>query len=197
MKQTIEIEVPDGKKAVWNNERIEFIDVNVIERLKNSKDPEGDLMSIIIDDIREGDDSLLDLYEEYIDSPDGTHVRSVAELKLFLAYLHKGHKFDLVSGSVYYPCVKFYLKNILPKGEPVIGQFKYKGDMYALVGGHAAFGSHAGLADFDFIFSVGNSGSYCGFLACKDFKIAQFVATTFGKLLFDVNYGSLIDYEWI
>ena len=197
MKQVIEIEVPDGKKAVWNNGKIEFIDVDIIERLKNSKDPERDLMSIIIDDINEGDISLLHWYEEYMDSPSGTYIKSVAKLKLLLAYLHKDHKFDLLSGDVHYPYVKFYLNSKLSKEETVIGQFKYKGDMYALVGGHTVFGSNTGLADFDFAFSVGDSGLYCGFLACKDAKTAQFVATTFGKLLFDVNYGSLINYEWI
>ena len=196
MKQTIEIEVPDGKKAVWNNGKIEFIDVNIIERLKNSKEPERDLMSIIIDDIREGDNSLLHLYEEYMDSPAGTHIKSVAKLKLFIAYLHKGHKFDLISGNVYYPYVRFYLNSKLPEGEKAIGHFKYKGDTFALVNGELDYTSNTGLASFYSPFVFGLSSSY-GFLACKDSKTAQFVATTFGKLLFDVNFGSLIEYEWL
>ena len=37
MKQTIEIEVPEGKKAVWNNGKIEFVDVDVINLLKTLK----------------------------------------------------------------------------------------------------------------------------------------------------------------
>lgn len=198
MKQTIEIEVPDGKKAVWNNGKIEFIDVNVniIEHLKNSKEPERDLMSIIIDDIREGDNSLLHLYEEYMDSPAGTHIKSVTKLKLFLAYLHKGHKFDLISGNVYYPYVKIYLNSKLPKDEKAIGYFKYKGDIFALVGGYANHTSNTGLASFYPQHGLGYSYSY-GFLTCKDSETAQFVATKFAKLLFDVNFGGLIDYEWL
>ena len=197
MKQTIEIEVPEGKKAVWNNGKIEFIDVDIIERLKNSKDPEIDLMNIIINDINEGDMSLLHLYEEYTDSPAGTHIKSVAKLKLFLAYLNKDHKFDLISGDVYYPHIRFYLKSKLPNNEIVIGYFAYKGDIYALVSGHSYHGSDTGLADFNTYYRIGCSLSYCGFLACKDAKTAQFVATVFGKLLFDVNFGSLIDYDWV
>ena len=177
--------------------KIKFIDVDIIERLENSKDPERDLISIIIDDINEGNTDLLYLYEEYMDSPSGTHIKSVAKLKLFLAYLHKGHKFDLLSGDAYYPYTKFYLNSKLPNDEKVISHFKYKGNIFTLVSGHSYYGSDTGLADFNSYLGVGYSLSHYGFLACKDAKTAQFVATTFGKLLFDVNYGSLIDYEWI
>lgn len=198
MKQTIEIEVPEGKKAVWNNGKIEFVDVNVMELLKNSKDPEKDLMNIIAKEVDEGDsDDLFDLYSEYMDSPEDTHIESVAKLKLFLAYLNKGHKFDIISGDVYYPYVRFYRKDRLPKGETVVDYFEYKEKVYALVGGCAYYGSPAGLAAFHSSYGISNSISYCGFLACKDKETAQFVATTFGKLLFDVNFGSLIDYEWL
>lgn len=198
MKQTIEIEVPDGKKAVWNNGKIEFVDVNIMELLKNSKDPEEDLMDIIVKEVNEGDgDDLFDLYNEYMDSPEDTHIESIAKLKLFLAYLNKGHKFDLISGDVYYPYVRFYRKDKLPKNETVIDYFEYKENTYALVGGGANYGSAAGLATFYSSNSVGASYSFCGFLACRDRETAQFVATTFGKLLFDVNFGSLIDYKWL
>lgn len=196
MKQTIEIEVPDGKKAVWNNGKIEFVVVNVMELLKNSKDPEKELMEIIAKEVNEGSD-LFDLYGEYMDSPEDTHIESVAKLKLFLAYLNKGHKFDLISGDIYYPYVRFYRKDKLPKSETVISYFKYKGDVYALVGGYTNYGSAAGLALFNSNDSFGSSISYCSFLACKDRETAQFVATTFAKLLFDVSFGSLIDYTWL
>lgn len=196
MKQTIEIEVPDGKKAVWNNGKIEFVDVNVMELLKNSKDPEDTLMEIIAKEVNEGSD-LFDLYSEYMDSPEDTHIESVAKLKLFLAYLNKGHKFDLISGDIYYPYIRFYRKDKLSKGITIIGHFKYNEDVYALVGGDAHYGSFAGLASFELDYGVGFSYSACSFLACKDRETAQFVATTFAKLLFDVSFGSLIDYTWL
>ena len=201
MKQTIEIEVPDGKKAVWNNGRIEFVDVEVIELLENSKNPEEDLMAMIASEVNAGDgDHILDyLYSQYMNMPENTHIESVAKLKLFLAYLNKGHRFDLISedGFLYYPYVKFYLKSKLPKGDTAIGQFKYKGNIYALVGGNMYSSSGAGLAFFNSNDGVGYSGSSCSFFACKNVKTAQFVATAFAKLLFDVNFGSLIDYEWL
>lgn len=198
MKQTIEIEVPDGKKAVWNNGKIEFVDVKVMELLKNSKDPEDDLMDIITREVNEGDgDDLLDLYNEYMDAPEDTHIESIAKLKLFLAYLNKGHKFDLISGGVYFPYIKFYRKDKLLKDETVIEWFEYKENVYALVGGCAVNDSCAGLAYFGSSHGIGASCFYCGFLACRDKETAQFVATTFAKLLFDVNYGSLIDYKWL
>lgn len=197
MKQVIEIEVPDGKKAVWNNGKIEFIDLNVIERLRDSEDPEKYLMDIIAKEIHDGDDTLFDLYNEYMDSPDDTRIEQVAKLKLFIAYLNRDRKFDLVSGKVYYPYIKFYRSDKLPKGMTAIGYFRYKGNIYALVNGCSYSGSFVGLASFNPSSTSGNSGLGSGFLACKDIETAQFVATTFSKLLFDVNFGSLIDYEWL
>lgn len=200
MKQTIEIEVPEGKKAVWNNGKIEFIDiVDAIELLKNSKNPEKDLLEIILNRIRNIKDSLsdklCDLSSDYENAPSGSHLKSIAKLKLFLAYLNGDHKFDLISGNVYYPYVKIYLNSKLPKDEKAIGYFKYKGDIFALVGGYANHSSNTGLASFYSQYGLGYSYSY-GFLTCKDSETAQFVATVFAKLLFDVNFGSLIDYEW-
>lgn len=201
MKQTIEIEVPNGKKAVWNNGKIEFIDVDVIELLKNSKNPEDDLMSMIRKEVDErDDDNLLDLYnkyDEYAYSPAGTHIELIAKLKLFLAYLNKGHKFDLISGDVYFPYVRFYRKDKLPGGETVVSYFEYKENVYALVSGRVYNSFDTGLAFFGPNYGFGNFVSSCGFLACRDKETAQFVATTFAKLLFDVNFGSLIDYEWL
>lgn len=201
MKQTIEIEVPDGKKAVWNNERIEFVDNDVIDLLKNSKNPEEKLLELISSRIRNTKDSLSDkLYNlsiDYRNAPGCSHLESIAKLKLFLAYLNGDHKFNLISGDIYYPYVRFYLNSKLPENEKIIGHFKYKKNIYALVNGYVHNGSNTGLANFNSYNGFGHSCIYCGFLYCKDSKTAQFVATTFGKLLFDVNYGGLIDYEWV
>ena len=201
MKQTIEIEVPDGKKAVWNDGKIEFVDVDIKEVLKNSEYPEQDLLSIITKEINNGnideDDALFDLYKEYMDSQYDSYIESVIKLKLFLAYLNKDNKPDLISGDVYYPYVRFYLKSKLLKNETVISQFKYKGEIYVLVKGSAYRGSYVGVCFYNYYEGVGSSSSGCGFLACKDKETAQFIATTFGKLLFDVNYKGLIDYEWL
>ena len=201
MKQTIEIEVPDGKKAVWNNGRIEFVDNDVIDLLKNSKNPEEKLLELISSRIRNTKDSLSDkLYNlsiDYRNAPGCSHLESIAKLKLFLAYLNGDHKFNLISGDIYYPYVRFYLNSKLPENEKAIGHFSYKGNTYALVSGQAYYDANAGLTNFDLYNGLGSSYSYCGFLACKDCKTAQFVATTFGKLLFDVNFGSLIKYKWL
>lgn len=201
MKQTIEIEVPDGKRAVWNNGKIEFVDVNVMELLKNSKDPEGELLELISSRIRNTKDSLSDkLYNlsiDYRNAPSGSHLESIAKLKLFLAYLNGNHKFDLISGDVYFPYVRFYRKDKLPKDETVVSYFEYKENVYALVGGRVYNSFGTGLAFFGPNYGFGNFVSSCGFLACRDKETAQFVATTFAKLLFDVNFGSLIDYKWI
>lgn len=205
MKQTIEIEVPDGKKAVWNNGKIEFIDVDVIELLKDSKNAEKELLKIIQNYLEENEDpEIKNLYDDYkyvynkcVYDRDTCHLIQVAKLKLFLAYLNKGYKFYLIYEKVYYPFVKFYLNSKLPENEKAIGHFSYKGNTYALVSGQAYYDANAGLTNFDLYNGLGSSYSYCGFLACKDCKTAQFVATTFGKLLFDVNFGSLIKYEWL
>ena len=38
MKQTIKIEVPDGKKAIWKDNRIYFEDVDTMESIKTIED---------------------------------------------------------------------------------------------------------------------------------------------------------------
>ena len=201
MKQTIEIEVPDGKKAVWNNGKIEFVDVDVIELLKNSKDPEQHLLELISNKVRNTKDSLsnklCDLSNEYRYASDSFHLKSIAKLKLFLTYLNGDHKFDLISGEVYYPYVRFYLNSKLPENKKAIGHFKYKGNTFALVDGYVSENFNTGLAFFYSPYGSNLSPFHYGFLACKDAKTAQFVTTAFAKLLFDVSFGSLIDYEWL
>ena len=152
---------------------------------------------MITSEVDAGNCYLAGLYAQYIDSPENTHLESITKLKLFLAYLNGDHKFDLISGDVYYPYVRFYRNIKLPENEKVIGHFEYKGNTYALVSGFSYYSSPTGLANFNYFNGFGSSISYCSFLACKDVKTAEFVATTFGKLLFDVNFGSLIKYEWL
>lgn len=195
MKQTIEIEVPDGKKAVWKNGKIEFIDVSIIELLKGSADPEKAIFGLILKELCTKENSkLANLYDLYKSNIPNKYARAFIKLKLFLTYLNKDHEFGLISGEVHYPYVKFYLENKFPKNRTAIGRFRYKENIYVLV--NEQMYSETGLV-YSPSCEVGSSITTCSFLACKDRETAQFVATTFGKLIFEVLFGNLIDYEWI
>lgn len=184
MKQTIEIEVPDGYKLVYNAKsgKVEIIPENIIDRIKTYNDAAT--------------------YLKYLDKQLLYHnesTNSLAQLQTILDALNEGYKFNLLTGIVWYPWVRFY--RVAPKNANVIGHFSYQGKKFALVGGHAASnGSSAGLGLFFSFNSVGDSWTSGGMLACKSREIAEYVSTQFGKLIFEACFARHFDsdeFEWI
>ena len=88
----------------------------------------------------------------------------------------------------------------VPKDAEVIGHFRYQGEKFALVGGYAGSGGHAGLGYFFSNYGVGNADSDVGMLACKSEEIAKYVSTQFGKLVFDACFARHFkgeEFEWL
>lgn len=184
MKRTIEIECPDGYKPIYNAKtgNVEIVPENIMGQIKTYEDAR-DYLGLVRDKV------------SYNKS-----VNSLAKLQTILDVLNEKHKFNLLTGTVWYPWVRFFRMKSVPKDAEVIGHFRYQGEKFALVGGHAHDGGLAGLGFFYSGYGVGYAYSDVGMLACKSEEIAKYVSTQFGKLVFDACFARHFEgkeFEWL
>lgn len=185
MKKTIEIECPDGYKPIYNAEtgNVEIVPENIMGRIKTCEDARDYLGYLFNSEIH------------YTES-----VKALAKLQTILDALNEKHKFNLLTGTIWYPWVRFFRMKSVPKDAEVIGHFRYQGEKFALVGGLAAYGGFAGLGYFNSGNGVGGAYSDVGMLACKSEEIAKYVSTQFGKLVFDACFARHFkgeEFEWL
>lgn len=185
MKKTIEIECPDGYKPIYNAEtgNVEIVPENIMGRIRTYEDAVNYLGCVTRDTI---------YYNR--------SVNSLAKLQTVLDALNEGHKFNLLTGTIWYPWVRFSRMKSVPKDAEVIGHFRYQGEKFALVGGLANYGGNAGLGSFYSNYDVGFAYSDVGMLACKSEEIAKYVSTQFGKLVFDACFARHFkgeEFEWL
>lgn len=185
MKKTIEIECPDGYKPVYNAEtgKVEIVPSSSTERIKSFTDATNEMGVCLATYMRENQS-----------------IESLSRLQLIIDALNEGHKFNLLTGTVWYPRVRFFRMKSVPKDAEVIGHFRYQGEKFALVGSGANNGGSAGLGYFGSYYDVGNAYSDVGMLACKSEEIAKYVSTQFGKLVFDacfVRHFEGKEFEWL
>ena len=185
MKRTIEIECPDGYKPVYNAEtgKVEIVPSSSTERIKSFTDATNEMGVCLATYMRENQS-----------------IESLSRLQLIIDALNEGHKFNLLTGTVWYPWVRFFRMKSVPKDAEVIGHFRYQGEKFALVGGRAALGGHAGLGYFYSSNGVGIATSNVGLLACKSEEIAKYVSTQFGKLVFEACFArhfNVGEFEWL
>ena len=181
MKKTIEIECPDGYKPVYNAETGK--PSSSTERIKSFTDATNEMGVCLATYMRENQS-----------------IESLSRLQLIIDALNEGHKFNLLTGTVWYPWVRFFRMKSVPKDAEVIGHFRYQGEKFALVGGRAHIGGYAGLGCFDSDRGVGRARSIVGMLACKSEEIAKYVSTQFGKLVFDACFARHFEgkeFEWL
>lgn len=185
MKKTIEIECPDGYKPVYNAEtgKVEIVSEDITARVQTYEDA----CKIMSRDV-------------YGNVPANFSVDALRKLHVILDALNEGHKFNLLTGTVWYPWVRFFRMKSVPKDAEVIGHFSYQGEKFALVGGGAINGSNAGLGSFLSYAGVGNAYSIVGMLACKSEEIAKYVSTQFGKLVFEACFArhfNVGEFKWL
>lgn len=185
MKKTIEIECPDGYKPIYNAEtgNVEIVPENIMGRIRTYEDAVNYLRCVTRDTI---------YYNR--------SVNSLAKLQTVLDVLNEGHKFNLLTGTVWYPWVRFFRMKSVQEDAEVIGHFRYQGEKFVLVGGRALLGSNAGLGSFNSYAGVGDATSRVGMLACKSEEIAKYVSTQFGKLVFDACFARHFEgrgFEWL
>ena len=191
-KQVIEIEVPDGKKAVWENGAIRFV----------SEDPHWKSITTFADAliyVRNYLPECEDLLTSYTRAMPNSYELSVVCYRIVVAALTNNEKRHLTTGDKWYPIVQF----CRPKdkkncwGDALIGTIESEGVRYSVVGG-ATYGADAGLGTFDSYYGVSGSISIIGFRSVSSKEIAQHISTYFGKLLFDVCYGGTnCGWKWV
>ena len=185
MKKTIEIECPDGYKPVYNAEtgKVEIVSEDITARVQTYEDA----CKIMSRDV-------------YGNVPANFSVDALRKLHVILDALNEGHKFNLLTGTVWYPWVRFFRMKSVPKDAEVIGHFSYQGEKFALVGGSAGFGGLAGLGFFHSDSGVSYAYSDVGMLACKSEEIAEYVSTQFGKLVFEACFArhfNVGEFKWL
>lgn len=192
-KQVIEIEVPDGKKAIWENGAIRFVPESPHWK---SITTFADALIYVSNYLPECED-LLTSYHKTVS---GSYEHSVVCYRIVVAALTNNEKRHLTTGDKWYPVVQF----CRPKdkrncwGDALIGTIESEGVRYSVVGGHATDGSIAGLCYFYSPYGVSHSNAGIGFRSVSSKEIAQHISTYFGKLLFDVCYGGTnCGWKWV
>ena len=191
MKQVLEIEVPDGKKAIWKNGRIVFKDVDTMESIKTIEDA----VEFLIDN-----EICEDLQYILYKIPNTSFEWKVAAYRAVVAAITYNEQRHLTTGERWFPTIEFCrpgkLKNCC--GDIVIGRIKSEGEEFNVVGGHASNGASAGLGSFYSVNGVSRAWANVGFRSVGSKKAALYISKQFGKLLFEVSYGGTnCDWKWI
>ena len=190
-KQVLEIEVPDGKKAVWKDGRVVFEDVDTMESIKTIEDAAQFLADKrICEDIL---DSLSRL-------PKDSFEWKIAAYRAVVASVTYNEQRHLTTGERWFPTIEFCrpgkLKNCY--GDIVVGRIKSEGEEFDVVGGSAYYGTLAGLGYFHSTFGVSDAWPDVGFRSVGSKKAALYISKQFGKLLFEVSYGGTnCDWRWM
>lgn len=191
VKQVLEIEVPDGKKAIWKDGRVVFEDVDTMECIRTV----SDAVRFLSD---EGS------YEDILDSlsrlSENSFEWKVAAYRAVVAAITYNERRYLTTGERWYPTIVFChpdkLKNCW--GDTIIGRIKSEGGVFDVVGGIAHNGEDAGLGDFHSLDGVSNAWASVGFLSVGSRKAALYISKQFGKLLFEISYGGTnCVWEWV
>ena len=191
MKQVLEIEVPDGKKAIWKDGRVIFEDVDTMESIKTIKDAAKFLADKrICEDIL---DSLSRL-------PKDSFEWKIAAYRAVVAAVTYNEQRYLTIGERWFPTIEFCrprkLKNCY--GDNDVGRIKSEGEEFNVIGGSASYSALSGHGDFNSYLGVSNSRTGIGFRSVGSKKAAMYISKQFGKLLFEVSYGGTnCNWEWI
>ena len=190
-KQVIEIEVPDGKKAIWKDGRVVFKDVDTMESIKTIEDA-----AQFLTDKRICEDILDSLYR----LPKYSFEWKIAAYRAVVAAVTYNEQRHLTTGERWFPTIEFCrpgkLKNC--HGDIVVGRIKSEGEEFDVVGGCAPAGANAGLGYFHSASGVSCAWAHVGFRSVGSKKAAIYISKQFGKLLFEVSYGGInCDWRWM
>lgn len=190
-KQVLEIEVPDGKKAIWKDGRVVFEDVDTMESIKTIEDAAHFLADKRICE------EILDLLYRL---PKYSFEWKIAAYRAVVAAITYNEQRHLTTGERWFPIVEFCrpgkLKNC--HGDTVVGRIKSEGEEFDVVGGDVIDGASTGLGDFYSGGGVSGAWRDVGFRSVGSKKTALYISKQFGKLLFEVSYGGTnCDWKWI
>ena len=191
VKQVLEIEVPDGKKAIWKDGRVVFEDADTMESIKTI----GDAAKFLTDKR---------ICEDILDSlsrlPKDSFEWKIAAYRAVVAAVTYNEQRHLTTGERWFPTIEFCrpgkLKNCY--GDIVVGRIKSEGEEFDVVGGRADDGSTAGLGYFRSSGGVSGARTRVGFRSVGSKKASLYISKQFGKLLFEISYGGTnCDWRWM
>lgn len=190
-KQVLEIEVPDGKKAIWKDGRVVFEDVDTMESIKTIDDA---ILFLVKNKI--GDD-ILNTLSKLIPNSFEWKIAAYRAVVAAVTYNEQRH---LTTGERWFPTIEFCrpgkLKNCY--GDIIVGRIKSEGEEFDVVGGRAVDGAGAGLGRFDSYSGVSGAWATFGFRSVGSKKAALYISKQFGKLLFEISYGGInCDWKWV
>ena len=190
-KQVLEIEVPDGKKAIWKDGRVVFEDVDTMESIKTIDDA---ILFLVKNKI--GDDILDSLSR----LPKDLFEWKIAAYRAVVAAVTYNEQRHLTTGERWFPTIEFCrpgkLKNCC--GDIIVGRIKSEGEEFDVVGGCVFDNTSAGLGLFNSSDGVSDAWTTVGFRSVGSKKAALYISKQFGKLLFEVSYGGTnCDWKWV
>lgn len=191
MKQFIEIEVPQGKKAIYKDGTIVFEDIDILETLTSVTD--------VIKYLHNNDlgNDILDLLNSLdVDSFE----YNVVLLRAIICACTNSEKLSLTKGNIWYPIVQFCILGKESKclGKEIVGHIQSEGRTYTVMGGSTPVGSTAGLGYFYSFAGISFTGSSLGFQAVSSKRVAEHISKHFGKVIFNIMYGGCnCDWKWI
>lgn len=189
MKQTIEIEVPEGKKAIIEGNQIKYVEAEHWKSIKTFDDALDYCC----------DHSSLSHFEDAYEVTHTDYEEKIAKLRLVIAALTNNEKLSLTSGTVYYPILQFYKADYsgVVISKDIIGTIITEGERYVVASTTARTTCLQGLGNFPSgcHFSSASTGINIG-LSSKE--IANHLTKYFGKLLFEVMCGMCnCEWEWV
>lgn len=118
------------------------------------------------------------------------------KMQIILKAVNRGHTFNLISGEVWYPYVRFKdISNVdnidkdLSYSEYKVLDFNYEDKTFTLTGGATNYVSNDGLSCFSSYFSTGYVHANISFFACYNKQIAHHVSKYFAALIFDCCFS--------
>lgn len=191
MKQVLEIEAPDGKKAVWKDDRVVFEDVDTMESIKTIKDAVKFLADKrICEDIL---DSLSRLSKDSFEW-------KITAYRVVVAAVTYNEQRHLTTGERWFPTIELCRPDKVKNcwGDIIVERIKSEGEEFDVVGGHALDDASVGLGGFGSHDDVSHAWAAVGFRSVGSKEAALYISKQFGKLLFEVSYGGTnCNWEWI
>lgn len=190
MKQVLEIEVPDGKKAIWKDGRVIFEDIDTMESIKTIEDA----VKFLIDN-KIYEDLQYILYK----IPNTSFEWKVAAYRAVVTAVTYNEQRHLTTGEHWFPTIELCRPDKVKNcwGNAIVGRIKSEGEEFDVVGGYASKSAYTGLVCFDSDYGVSHWAN-SGFRSVGSKKAALYISKQFGKLLFEVSYGGTnCDWKWI
>lgn len=191
-KQILEIEVPDGKKAIWEDGHIIFADVDDMESIKSIEDA---VQFIINKEI------CKDIISSLAKLPKDSYEWKIAAYRAVVAAVTYNEQRHLTTGERWIPTIEFCRPNKINDGycNIFIGQIESEGKKFYVMGGNANVGARDGLGAFySNCGGISDAMTQVGFRSVGSKKAAMYISKQFGKLLFEVIYGGTnCNWKWI